>query len=65
MPEEDELLTTGELAKKLGVSSGAILKWIARGLITPEWSTPGGHHRWRFDHVQQQLREARERAEEE
>ncbi|GAA1303807.1 helix-turn-helix domain-containing protein [Pseudonocardia xinjiangensis] len=57
----DKLLTTGELAKLLGVSPGAILKWTRSGLIIPTWSTPGGHHRWRLGDVQEQLRAARKR----
>lgn len=62
----DRLLTTGQLAKELGVSASAILKWSRADppLITPEWSTPvGGHHRWRLSAVREQLRNARKRDE--
>ncbi|TWF79744.1 excisionase family DNA binding protein [Pseudonocardia hierapolitana] len=54
-------LTTGELARELGVSHSAILKWAKDGLITPELTTPGGHHRWDAEKVRQQLREQRQR----
>ncbi|MFD1533757.1 MerR family transcriptional regulator [Pseudonocardia aurantiaca] len=57
------LLTTGQLAKELGVSRGAILTWTNDGLITPEFTTPGGHHRWDAEKVRQQLRAQRQRDE--
>jgi DNA-binding transcriptional MerR regulator len=54
-------LTTGELARELSVSHSAILKWAREGLITPEWTTPGGHHRWDADKVRKELRQQRQR----
>jgi excisionase family DNA binding protein len=56
-------ITTGELAEALGVSKSAILKWVRAGLITPEMTTPGGHHRWNEAAVRAQLRALRERDE--
>ena len=58
-----ELVTTGELAKALGVSRGAINRWQNEGLITPDVTTPGGHHRWDVERVRARLRELRERDE--
>ncbi|MGH8964787.1 MAG: MerR family DNA-binding transcriptional regulator [Actinomycetes bacterium] len=57
------LLTTGELARELGVSRGAVLKWATADppLITPDFTTPGGHHRWDPDRVREQLRQQRQR----
>ena len=55
------LLTTGELARELGVSRGAVLKWANDGLITPGFTTPGGHLRWNLEDVRRQVRELRER----
>jgi DNA-binding transcriptional MerR regulator len=55
------LVSTGELAKELGVSRGAVLKWVNRNMITPEFTTPGGHHRWDVDLVRAQLAALRER----
>jgi excisionase family DNA binding protein len=55
------LLTTGELARELGVSRGAVLKWANDGLITPAFTTPGGHLRWDLKDVRRQVRELRER----
>jgi len=55
------VLTTGELAKALGVSASAVLNWTRDGLITPVFTTPGGHHRWAEQQVRDQLAAARER----
>ena len=59
------LLTTGELARELGVSRGAVVKWARDGLIVPEFTTPGGHLRWDLEDVRRQVRELRERGAEE
>jgi excisionase family DNA binding protein len=58
-----DLLTTSELAKALGLSLRSIQRYIAAGHITPELTTPGGHHRWNLDDVRNQLREQRRRSE--
>lgn len=38
------MLTTGDVAKKLGVSNQAIINWIETGKIKA-FQTPGGHYR--------------------
>jgi hypothetical protein len=43
----------GLVARELGVSHC--------GLISPEWTTPGGHHRWDADKVRRELRDQRQR----
>src|SRR4051812_28347719 len=48
---DDRTVTTGELAKALGVSRGAILKWQRAKLISPEFITPGKHARWNIENV--------------
>lgn len=50
-----ELVTTGALAKALGVSRGAVNKWVGVGLLVPDVTTPGGHHRWDVERVREQL----------
>jgi DNA-binding transcriptional MerR regulator len=55
------LLSTGELARELGVSRASVLKWANDGLIIPAFTTPGGHLRWDLDDVRRQVRELRER----
>lgn len=59
------LLTTGELARELGVSRSAVLKWANANppLITPEFTTPGNHHRWNLEAVREQLRRTEGRSE--
>ncbi|WP_344415553.1 helix-turn-helix domain-containing protein [Pseudonocardia ailaonensis] len=52
------LLTSGELAKELGVSLRTVHRWIADGLIEPEFRTPGGHTRWNVEAVRERLRSA-------
>jgi excisionase family DNA binding protein len=55
------LLTTGEVARELGVSRAAVLSWVRDGKLTPTLTTPGGHHRFDLDDVRRQLREQRQR----
>ena len=57
------LLTTGEVAKELGVSRAAVLAWVRDGKLSPTLTTPGGHHRFDLDDVRRQLRELRQRDE--
>jgi hypothetical protein len=57
------LLTSGELARELGVSRSAVLKWTRAGMITPDVTTPGGHHRYDLDKVRAELRQQRQRGE--
>jgi DNA-binding transcriptional MerR regulator len=57
---ERELLTTSQLAAALGLHLRSIQRYRAKGQITPELTTPGGHHRWDVDNVRRQLRELAE-----
>ncbi|MEU7813870.1 MerR family DNA-binding transcriptional regulator [Pseudonocardia sp. NPDC049154] len=50
------LVTSGQLAKELGLSLRTIQRYIASGAITPELRTPGGHTRWDPEKVRRQLR---------
>lgn len=57
MPESDEeLITSGEVARRLGVTTRAVGRWVARGLITPAVTTPGGRYRFRWSEVAAQLK---------
>ena len=49
-------MTTAELARQLGLSLRSVQRYIAAGHITPELTTPGGHHRWDVAEVRAQLR---------
>ena len=46
MPEQPEFeLTTGDVARLLGVSISSVVRWADQGVL-PSKKTPGGH--WRF-----------------
>ncbi|MGH4025510.1 MAG: MerR family DNA-binding transcriptional regulator [Pseudonocardiaceae bacterium] len=62
MPDEP-LITTGEVARRLGVTTSAVDRWAQRGMLTPAVTTPGGRYRWRWSEVEQQLHEQRRRDE--
>lgn len=52
-----KLLTSGELAERLGVSTSTVSDWARQGLIAPELRTAGGHYRWSEANVREQLAE--------
>jgi DNA-binding transcriptional MerR regulator len=58
-----DLVPSGVLARELGVSRSAIVKWMRQGLIEPDLITPGGHPRWDVGRVRAALREQRKRDE--
>jgi DNA-binding transcriptional MerR regulator len=58
-----ELLTTSQLAKELNLSTKSVYRYHRDGKITPEFTTPGGEHRWRLEAVLEQLRSLRHREE--
>ncbi|MGH3587208.1 MAG: helix-turn-helix domain-containing protein [Pseudonocardia sp.] len=63
MAEDRQVLSSGELAKLLGVSRRTITRWASDGMITPAVTLVGGQHRWDPDDVKRQLRELRQRDE--
>ena len=54
---DEELLTTSQLARALGLSLSSIKRYISAGQIKPDLTTPGGHYRWNVESVRRQLRE--------
>jgi hypothetical protein len=44
-------LTVGRLAAAWGVAPESLRNWERAGLIPPSRRTPGGHRRYRADHV--------------
>lgn len=51
----DELATTSEAARALGVSARSLARWAQDGTVTPTVRTPGGHFRWDIDDLRRQL----------
>jgi excisionase family DNA binding protein len=58
----DRLLTTGELARELGLSARSVARWAQEGQLKPTLVTPGGQYRWQLEDVREQLRALRKRA---
>ncbi|QRK93859.1 helix-turn-helix domain-containing protein [Saccharopolyspora erythraea] len=49
-------MSTGELAKTLGLSRSSIARYAVDGRLTPALITPGGQYRWDLDDVKDQFR---------
>jgi excisionase family DNA binding protein len=60
---DEPLITTGDVARRLGVTSRAVSRWVARGMLKPAVTTPGGRHRFLWSEVVEQLRAQREHGE--
>ncbi len=56
MPDDEELIPSGEVARRLGVTTHAVGRWVAKGLLTPAVVTPGGRYRFRWSEVAAQLK---------
>jgi DNA-binding transcriptional MerR regulator len=63
VPERRHLLTTGELASALGLSTATIQRYAKRKLITPAEVSIGGHMRWVEADVREEMRKLREQRE--
>lgn len=48
-------VTTGAAARSLGLGLTTLRDWAARGLVTPAYTTPGGHLRWDLDSLRAEL----------
>lgn len=49
-------VTTGEAARRLGVSIRSLQQWVKDGLLEPDHRTPGGHMRWDVERLRAELR---------
>jgi DNA-binding transcriptional MerR regulator len=52
----DRLLSTGQAAKIIGVSTSSLSHWVNGGLIEPTLVTPGGQYRFDLDELRAQIR---------
>lgn len=51
----DRLLSTGEAARELGISSRSLARWAKEGAVTPAMTTPGGQYRFNLDELRAQI----------
>jgi excisionase family DNA binding protein len=56
---DEELLTSTDVAKRLGVSNRTVARWVREGKLKPTWTTVGGQSRFRWSEVEEQLRRMR------
>jgi excisionase family DNA binding protein len=56
VPDDEELIPSGEVARRLGVTTHAVGRWVAKGLLAPAVVTPGGRYRFRWSEVTAQLK---------
>jgi excisionase family DNA binding protein len=52
---EEGLLTSSDVAQRLGVSNRTVARWVREGRLKPEYVTPGGQNRFRWEDVRSQL----------
>jgi excisionase family DNA binding protein len=53
--DRSHLVPTGEAARLLGISRTTLMRWVHAGLVTPAWTTRGGHARWDMDQLERQV----------
>lgn len=58
---DERLLSTAAVAKALGVTGKTVLRYEAKGWLTPAEVLPSGHRRWLLSEVRAQLTALRER----
>lgn len=46
MDNASPLITTSDVAKRRGVTSQTVRRWVDEGLIEPAITTEGGHYRF-------------------
>jgi DNA-binding transcriptional MerR regulator len=52
----NELLTTAQAARQLGISTRTLVRYAEKGYVKPEMVLPSGHRRWILEDVRRQLR---------
>jgi excisionase family DNA binding protein len=59
--DDQPLLTTTELARRLNVTPGTVQRWVRTGRVRPTLVTPGNQFRFDLDDVLEQLGRPRRR----
>jgi excisionase family DNA binding protein len=59
--DDQPLLTTSELARRLNVTQGTVQRWVRTGRVRPTLVTPGNQFRFSLDDVLEQLNQPRKR----
>jgi DNA-binding transcriptional MerR regulator len=54
---DEELLTTAQVAKLIGISPRTLVRYAERGYVTPAFVLPSGHRRWKIDELRRQIRD--------
>lgn len=54
---EDELVTSAEAARRLGISPRTLQRWAKDGLVEPELRLPHGQLRWNVANLRQQIKD--------
>jgi predicted site-specific integrase-resolvase len=57
--QHEPLLSSGEVARRVGVAPATISAWVRQGRLVPTVTTMGGRYRWRWSEVEKQMREQR------
>jgi excisionase family DNA binding protein len=52
---DEGLLTSHDVARRLGVNRRTVARWVREGRLTPAYTTPGGQHRFHWEDVRRQL----------
>lgn len=54
------LLTTAQVARRAGVDTSTVRRWVLQGKLQPHTTTLGGHHRFAAGDVERLLSPATE-----
>jgi DNA-binding transcriptional MerR regulator len=46
MSKQPVHITTRQVADRFGVNIATVRRWVNAGIVTPDVTTPGGHHRF-------------------
>ena len=60
MGEDEGLMTSQDVARRLNVNRRTVARWVREGKLTPAYTTPGGQLRFRWSEVDDQLRRGKQ-----